>query len=533
MKKFLALLLSIMMVVMVPLSASAGTTEKTATIYLEGFGAWLGDENGNQVFPVEMDLVGGITEVFDEMTYDLVVGKLTGDYEEYSEKMYNLFAPTFAPAKLDNNGEAVDSQGNAFFATGSDPTTCIELSRDKYAGGYYLFHYDWRLSVEYNAELLAKFIDNVLVAAGADKVDIIGRCLGGNIISALLENASQTTLDKIDDVVLYIPSTLGVDFIGALFSGEVVLDSYAIDNYVEYALSQNSLLVSDGSNDIFGVLTVLVNFLHETYILGFTADEIEKIYEDVKGDTLARILRDSFATYPSFWSMVPADKVEKGIEFIFPTDELKAEYDGLITKIRSFHQNVQLKAEATTKRLAEEGMDIMIISKYNYPDFPISENAMRQSDSTAITERTSFGATTSDFGSVLDTKYTDSISAENKKYLSADMMIDASTCLLPDTTWFIKNLYHSDFPPSVDKLIDKFISGENVTVDTFEEYPQYLKYDKETDTLSPVTGIDEGDIVSKGTVTNKLAAFMKFMTLIFNVLKKIISGELDLGSLLG
>ena len=312
-----------------------------------------------------------------------------------------------------------------------------------------------------------------------------------------------------------------------------MLDSNAIDNYVEYSLSGNDILASGGSGDLFEILTVTVNFLNEVYILGFTADEIEKIYEDVKGDTLARILRDSFATFPSFWSMVPAESVEEGIEFIFPTDELKTEYAGLITKIRSYHRNVQLKAEETTKRLSENGMDIMIISKYNFPDFPVSENAMRQSDSTAATFRTSFGATTSDFGNILDKKYTDSVSQENRKYLSADNMIDASTCVLPDNTWFIKNLYHDEFPASVDRLINKFIFTENATVNTFAEYPQFLNYDKETDSLSPVTGLDDGDIIVKGTVTSKLASFVKFMNLVIDIIKKVVSGEIDLGALLG
>ena len=112
-------------------------------------------------------------------------------------------------------------------------------------------------------------------------------------------------------------------------------------------------------------------------------------------------------------------------------------------------------------------------------------------------------------------------------------MIDASTCALPDNTWFIKNLYHDEFPASVDRLINKFIFTENATVNTFAEYPQFLNYDKETDSLSPVTGLDDGDIIVKGTVTSKLASFMKFMNLVIDIIKKVVSGEIDLGALLG
>ena len=72
------------------------------------------------------------------------------------------------------------------------------------------------------------------------------------------------------------------------------------------------------------------------------------------------------------------------------------------------------------------------------------------------------------------------------RYVSPDRQIDASTCLMPERTWFIKNLAHKDFPECVERLFDH-IFNEDATVFDSEEYPQYMVYDAETETISPMT----------------------------------------------
>lgn len=534
MKKLISVILCLVMLVTMAIPAvAAGTNEKVVNIYLEGYGSALYDENGKQIFGVNLDLVNGIKAIFKDLTLNLTKGMLLGDYDDYCDQLYDLIAPAYAEVKLDKNGEATDDNGNHYYGRGKNPLESFAYTGHWFDGGHYRFDYDWRLSSEYNGELLEQYIDIILQREQADKVNLMGRCLGGNIVSAYLENASETSLKKVNKVVLYIPSTLGVDMISALFSGNIVLDPNAIDNYVKYSLSQNDILGTMGDDTLMQTLSVIVEFINEMYILGFGTDVIEGIVQAVKDNALARILRDSYASFPAFWSMVAPDDIDTAINLIYGTDELKKEYEGTISKALSFRDNVQLNAEKTMKSLTEKGIDIMVISKYNYPNFPLSDNALKQSDSTASTTVTSFGATTSNFGETLDKKYIKSIPEENLRYLSADNMIDASTCLFPEKTWIIKNLYHDIFPQSVNNLMNCFLKSEDMTISTYEQYPQFLKYDDETDTLSPVTGLDEGDIIVRGTVETKLSVFMRFFTILFNFLSKLINGELDLGSLFG
>ena len=519
MKRFISVLLAITMLVAI-LAPAVSAADDCVNIYLKGYGHALYSADGEQIYGVDLDL-SSLEDTLDEFLVELGMGKLTGDFGPYCDRLYDLIAPAYAKLKLDKNGEATDGSGRD-----KSPLEKVYVTNESWTGGYYYFDYDWRLSIEYNAELLDQYIDLVLAKTGANKVNLIGRCLGGNIISAYLENAPEESLARIKKVVMYIPSTEGVDFISALFSGKIVLNDKALDNFVEYGLADNDL-IGGIEDDTMEALVTIVNFVNEVRVLGFGLDVLQSIVDDIKGDAIARILRDSYASFPSFWAMVNEDDVEDAINFIYSTDELKEEYDGMIKKIRSYHENVQVNARSTMLERIDEGLDIMVISKYNFANLPLSDDALLQSDGTATTTATSFGAVTANFGETLSDEYIASMAEEDLRYLSPDNMIDASTCLLPEKTWFIKNLYHGDFPYGPDYLIDAFLLAEDMTIDTYEEYPQYLDYDEKTDTLWPVEGIDDGDIHDTG-IAGKISVFAKFLKFIFDLIKKLFGGELDL-----
>lgn len=203
MKKIISVLLTLVMLFTLAVPAfAAGSGEKTVNIYLTGYGSSLYDENGEKIYGIDLDLVGGLKEILDKVIISLVKGELTGDYEEFCDQIYNLIAPAYADVRLDNNGEATDTDGNAYFGVGYDQTQRLNYYTDKkYDGGYYQFKYDWRLSCEYNAELLEKYVDFVMQSTGASKYNLIGRCLGGNIVSAYLQSASEERLAKLNKAI--------------------------------------------------------------------------------------------------------------------------------------------------------------------------------------------------------------------------------------------------------------------------------------------------------------------------------------------
>jgi hypothetical protein len=138
-----------------------------------------------------------------------------------------------------------------------------------------------------------------------------------------------------------------------------------------------------------------------------------------------------------------------------------------------------------------------LVSHYNThiaPVTPVSKNLT--GDVTIETVGTSGGATTAPIGECFADDYKQAKFPE-KDYMSPDWMIDASTCMFPDQTWFIKNMKHMEFDPKEDgNNCDLFIwlanATEQYTIDSNELYPQYLFYDRELKRLSCF--YDPGDV---------------------------------------
>ena len=157
-----------------------------------------------------------------------------------------------------------------------------------------------------------------------------------------------------------------------------------------------------------------------------------------------------------------------------------------------------------------------VVAKYNVALPPIFENSNAQADGTIELDKLSFGATSANMGEVLSRAYLNSIKGTGAaKYVSKDNIIDASTCVLPDNTWFIKNSVHEDFNTAINKLIYAILgSKEQLTVWDNSDYPQFLEYDKANNELTPVT---KGEAAgSTGNESNNfleklVAAFQKII----------------------
>lgn len=526
MKKLLSLLLTVTMLFAVAAPAfTASAAGNYITVYVEGYGHRLYKNNikseENRIFDIDADIGAIVSEVLKPCLEKLAIGMLTQDYDAYCDELYNAMAPLYDEVRLDKNGEASD--GSCY--GGNMLTDSYKIRYDAgLTGGRITFQYDWRLSPEHNAEILEQFIDRVCREHNTPKVNLLGRCLGGNIVSAYLENG--TNLDKINKVIMYIPSTAGISTIGAVFTGNIVIDSDAVNNLADYLIGDKQMIADPFMQEF--ILAVL-EMLNYASVLGIGTDTLLYIVDSVKDNIIPRLVRDTYGSFPSFWAMCPADEVDEAVEFCYGTDELKEEYAGTIEKIYSFKE-IQLNSDSRLKKLKESGTDIMVISKYNIPNLPFSEDGNTQSDFMAETYRSSFGATTADYGTVLPSSYISSMSEDAKRFLSPDLKIDASTCLFPETTWFIKNCAHATFPYSVDVLMNNFLMNDKYTVFSDASYPQYLVYSEDeatgAESLVPVTEPDK-DAEKPGKNEERFSIFIRFFSAILNFFTKLFSGELD------
>jgi hypothetical protein len=305
------------------------------------------------------------------------------------------------------------------------------------------------------------------------------------VISAYLTKYQSHAEQNINSVMLFTPSTLGLDFFGDLFSGRAVFNPNDVDNFVGYALDQWEVFNDPTSR---ALVQSIVSISNELKTLDISLDLFQLAFDNIKDNILPRCIRASFGTFSSFWSMVPAYRYEEAKAYVF--GGLEDEYKGLIEKMDDYYYNCQLKITDVLKELEQAGVGIGFIGKYNTPNLPVYESAYQQGDLMADTNKGTFGATCADYGQVLSEEYIASIA--DKRFLSPDKVIDASTCLFPEKTWFIKDLWHNVFPETIDPLILKFVrSGGEMTVFDDPQWPQYVSCDRKTYAVTPEVTYEE------------------------------------------
>jgi hypothetical protein len=220
-----------------------------------------------------------------------------------------------------------------------------------------------------------------------------------------------------------------------------------------------------------------------------------------------------------------AEKYPQAKAYIF-RDGREVEYAGMIEKLDAYYENVQLKMDETFDTLEEAGVDFGVIAKYNVPSLPLYAEADEQADFFTGIENASLGATAAPLDKTLSDSYINSLA--DKKYVSPDKKIDASTCRFPDTTWFVKNIVHDDFPDSLHNFIAKFINS-NGTMTVFTDtvnYPQYLDYNAEDGSVTPIVGTDP-EVPENGSSEKRFSAFIRFFTAIMNFFTKLFSGDFE------
>lgn len=506
--RMLCLCLSILMIFSMAIPAFAAN-EEYPTIYVTGTQTnELQDAEGNRIYPIGADAMEIIKQAIVPCLEKLVVGFITDDYSDYAQEFYDAMAPVYAKVKLDKNGEVSD---------GSTPekhwsTFQIPNKQSGYGVWDFRFWYDWRLSPVYSAEELMHYIDRVKATTGKPKVQLLGRCYGANVIQAYLTLYKDHAAQSVSDVAYYSPSVMGIDFMSALFSGEVKVDEQALTQFAEF-YADNENLIEDSTTELL-VFTILELF-NQVKVLGLGVDAVEKIFEAVKYDLIPLVLRDTIGSWPSYWAMVTPELYIKARDFIFA--DCKDEYARFIEKTDKYYFDVELNAESTIRELQEKGVNFYNFAKYGFPEYPLYEGALQQGDSDTSLYRQSFGATSAPYGKVLTQEYIDSMA--NQKYLSPDKKVDASTALLPDTTWYFKNLHHNSFDILHDMALD--IMRNDYNVDS-GKYPQFYNY--ENGQLVVQTGTDDDYTAVPDT---KLSSLMKFFTALFNFITKLLKGEIS------
>ena len=489
-KKTLSVLLALTM--LFGLAATAAAWDATRwisqslsdipVIRISGDGEKLVDENGDKVFHYKdiasvlkkdddddgdnatLEAVANILKPF------LLDGVLKNDWDPYYENLQKEISDLFEHSLLDKDG-------NPQYGTGlrqeridkmekirhNDQAWRTDDGTKYYVQDRYWFYYDWRLDPIETAEVFKSFIDDILASTGCEQVGVIASCLGTNVVAAYLAVYPEHAKAHVRGVAYDGSVVCGAEMLSEAISGKFCVDLTAINRTLRDC-------AAIGMFDVDEFVNITLDMIDRTgtdeVLLGPTR---KLLYNKlVKGVTSALAL-STFYTWPNYWACVSKEDYPTAMEYVFGPEgsEKRAEYAGLIAKLDNYDKVVRQHVPEILKSTVENGVHFGVISKYGFQTMPICKTNDQVSDQFASVKRSSFGATTGTIYQDLPDEYL----AERRKaglgdYLSPDGQIDASTCLFPESTWFIKGSSHSNWSDwELRLLYDIASSKEPVTVD--------------------------------------------------------------------
>lgn len=423
---------------------------------------------------------GAMGEIIDAAGKELFNGILKNDWDSFCDILYNAISEYFAPV-------ALDEKGNVTNTTGYDCLKKETLNDEAIEGLYglhdYEFVYDWRLDPCANAVELASFIKAVKAATASEKVDIVASGMGYSTVLAYLAQCGYADLEA---CMIYGAGLNGSDTVGALFSGDLMIDDDALNRYIQENLSDTDIVL--GLSQYAADLVISNGFADSLFNL------TTRIYKQIYTKVLPRILMDSFGTMPGYWSLVGDEYYETAKEISFSgksagEQEEAPDYSVLIKKLDHFHYNILNNAKELLDGAIKDGVKLYNVVKYGKQIMPLSANADKTSDGINLLESSSLGATAAKLGEKLTEEYiAGKAAAPDGKFLSPDGEVDASTGYLPMHTWYIKNLPQASEPEIVNIMLEKILAFDGyTTVFDLEEYSQFLVCSNDADRMENLT----------------------------------------------
>ena len=466
-KKISAVILALVLflVPMINVYAQTEPKQKYPVVEVPGFMsreiiADKNDKDSKVVWPpAAEDILGCVGKI----TPFLVKFCADRDWDYFTNHAFPYAGELLAPACCDFNGEVTNGSGVWFEYPAAETVN---------ANGSYTFYYDWRVDPLVTAAQLNDFIDYILKYSGSEKVSLIAHSMGGVITLSYLTVYGDS---KIDGVCFLLTAIYGEAYNGQLMQGKISLDGDCITEFMRGTFSDNEYSY---------LLAGLFDLLNQLGILDLVCDCGNYVLDKSLDVAAREAVLPLFANWTTIWAMIPDENVEAAKEYVFNNIYKDVDRSEIISKIDRYNTVVRAHKEETLKKLNRDAK-VIVISGYGFTPIPIVPEWKVLSDTNIDTKNTSFGAVTAAYGETLGDEY---LAKADPKYISPEKNIDASACLFPEQTWFVENMKHTSRTGSVDEMIYTLLfSEEQPTVDTYSQYPRYLTYSGQADTLVPHT----------------------------------------------
>lgn len=478
-KKIISVILSVAMIFCILAPASSAASGKcncgvNPTIYVGPLGSTdiyenPDAENERTLFRPATD---SIIKLVVKLLPAIALSSITFNLDYLGDALIDGVNDAFGAMALDGNGD-------------SAPNVAVkpELPTDSEHGvnmSYY-FSYDWRLDPVYNASILNEYVQHVKELTGHDIVNFRASSMGGVVTMAYF---NEYGYDDVDACIFQCCPLLGTDVAGDLLNRKVALDAdrllaYATDGYPPFD-AESVLLWSLFNGLYYSGLVDAVLFLGDI------------VLENLEARVFDECLTPVFGTLLGLWSFVPHESYESAKKLNLDP-ETQA---GLIKKADYYHYNIQQRADEILKGAQKNGVRVMIVAGYNIQRTPLVEAMENNSDATVDTKYASAGATVAPLDGTLGENYVQCNKKCGHNHVSPDNVIDASTCILPEHTWFIKDMLHSNCHDGIMEMYNWFAyTDEYYDVWSNPAYTQFLQNDKPNLRVIAMGNFAQGDKV--------------------------------------
>ena len=486
MKKVISVLLCLTMIFsMFSISASAfvptvecnnGDCEYYPTVIIPGLGqsnVWLLDDNGEfvlnsdgkktAVFPGVMDIGAIIKTAIFPLLASVVTQKDMG----FSDAVAKIIENIFGINACDNNAQPSD---NVFVE--KYPYSLADCTAEEKEAPYHhvpldiyesCFPEDHLYYFSYNsfgnhigmADELYDYIHMVMEQTGHDKVIISPISQGGSLANALFEYHPDI-MDCLAKVLYIVPCLDGSTIIGDAFNDRV--------RFTKPEVLYDGVLSTFFDVETASMIEVILRILPDEVVVAGLEKGVEVLVNDVMTKST------------SMWAMCPSRDYPSAAEKYLSTPERAS-----IKEQTDKYYQAQLHSDANIQKLIDKGVEVLNVAEYEIQMYGIGESFdIENADGIIQLDSTSMGAYATNIGETLPEDYVQQNTSANcsdptHNHISPDRIVDASTAMLPDTTFYFKGQKHEQTAMNSAILEIALLILENKITDVYSnpDYPQF------------------------------------------------------------
>ena len=497
MKKLLSVLLALLLVLpMFSMAVSAKSASDIPCVIVPGIGqsrAWLVDEYGNYVknsngekihcFPGNFD----VQQILSDVAAPLALSVATQSDAGLSYALCNSIEKAFEMNKTDDNGVPcglveVETYPHSLAECSEDELNyifdCIPMQGLGDVIGYENMYYYAYNSFGNAIDMingLYDFIQMVKQQTGKDKVNIIPISMGGAIFNGLMELHPEVA-DDLHRIVFVVPALNGSLIVSDIYEREL---TFLNADYL-YSDFFDGILGETNASAIEIAMRVLPKDVLMTSL----------------NKTVDMLLTKVFANCTGIWMLVPNDQYDKCVQMNL-SDSSKKE----IRRQTDIYHNAQSHSNQNILKFKSQGVEIFNVLGYDVPLYNVGNSWNSQNaDGVIHTYSTSMGAYMANVGRTLPSDYkqqnpyvgeTDIATAlmriksatsvtqcsdASHNHISPDRVVDASTGLLPDYTFYFDDQPHATANQNdiIMKLCCELVASDRIKdVYSDENYPQF------------------------------------------------------------